>query len=701
MFSDRLQACTCILGDSKIPKSLLVFISAFLLFVVQPMAGKEMLPRWGGSANVWTACLLFFQICLLIGYAYACISARWLSGKGQSIVHGALMLAASAWLIVPWPRGVDIGSPAFSVLASLCIALAIPTIALSSASPIASHWISISKGERETYRLYAASNAGSLLGCLAYPFGLEPWLSLGQQKGIYLAVFVFLCVAWLVACKESYTSAPGIGDSGRIGVVPKHGWMWSLWLVLSFSTAVILASSTHGLSQAGIVVPGLWVAPLAIYLATWWVAFRGWGPSRWGGLVTWFYLGAMTAIVLVIFKLWLPWGALIVGYMVVVLCTCFACHALIYQVRPPAEQVTGYYLVISIGGAMGTAATLLIAPAWFHDYYELQLGLGIAAVALSAYSMHELTPRLGSDAWVRRWKWPMNLVLPCVLIGSLWTQAATPSVETTIDQRRDFYGVVRVIENSKLGYRAMVLGQTIHGVEPLSGELDVDQSMYYGARSGVSLAWGWTRDRLHRPLRVGAIGLGTGTLSLYAARGDQLVYYEISSAVYELASKHFHYLAAHGGETEVRIGDGRTVIASEIARGLGRDEPMDLLLVDAFTNDSLPMHLMTLEAIQTYSQRLTPEGVIAFNITNRNLDLAPILFAAAQASGYQGVLIENPIDTPGPAGSTTMSQRDVRWMLFVPQALEPPAWPGARTRSRNPGRLWTDTYGSVLQAFRP
>jgi spermidine synthase len=686
-------------GDSSIVKSLLVFVSAFLLFVVQPMAGKGLLPRWGGAANVWTACLLFFQVSLLIGYAYAYVSVRFLSNKGQAIAQGALMLSAMVWLLIPWSMQLEIGGPAISVLASLAISLALPTIALSSASPIASHWTSTSMQGREPYYLYSISNAGSLLGCLAYPFAIEPWFGLQQQQWGWRAIYGCLALGWLFACAASYRAAQPIPLQRRQASSKQEGVM-TLWLALPFSTAIILAASTHHMSQAGVVVPGLWVIPLAIYLATWWVAFRGWGPKRWGGLMTMFYVGAFLALSLIIFKLWLPWIAIIAGYFAVVFCTGIACHSLLYEVRPAAERLTGYYFAISVGGAMGTAATLLVGPVWFTDYYELHVGLAIAALAVSSFFLQQLTARLGDELWVRRWKWPMNLVLPCVLIGSLWTQSATPSIERIVEQQRDFYGVVQVVENSKLGYRAMVLGQTIHGVEPLSGPLDVDQSMYYGTRSGVALAWGWTRDRWKRPLRVGAIGLGTGTMSLYASREDQLVYYEISPAVRELAQKHFHYLAAHQGATDIRIGDGRTLIASEAASGKAHDEPMDLLLVDAFTNDSLPMHLLTLEAIQTYSKRLTSEGLIAFNITNRNLDLAPILNAAAMLSGYQAVLIENPIDRPGSTDFLSSARTEVRWLLFVPKGLEIPAWPGMQNKGFASTRAWTDSHGSLLQAFR-
>ncbi len=705
----------------SILKSSLVFVSAFLLFVVQPMAGKELLPRWGGAANVWTACLLFFQISLLIGYGYACYSARVLSSKGQAIAQGILMLVATAWLLVvpSFHVSFETAYPAISVLVSLASSIALPTVALASASPIASSWLSTSREGREPYYLYSISNAGSLLGCLAYPFAIEPWLNLSQQQWGWRAIYFILAVGWLVACRRYFrgeifiatgvlkrTDSPNENDSpnapstiARSTDAQPNASASLLWLIFPFCTAVILAASTHHLSQAGVVVPGLWALPLAIYLVTWWLAFGGWGPKRWGGFVALFYFGASIALVLIIFKLWLPWLAIIGGYTLVMFCTGLACHRLLYEVRPDAERLTVYYLAISVGGASGTACTLLLAPIWFTDYYELHVGLALAAMAISGYFMTYLTPRLSKELWVRRWSWPMNLVLPCVLTGSLWTQSSTPNVETTIDQRRDFYGVVRVIENDKLGFRAMVLGQTIHGVEPLKGQLDVDQSMYYGTRSGVALAWGCTRERLKRPLRVGAIGLGAGTISLYASRADHIIYYEISPAVRDLAEKYFHYLASHQGSTDVRMGDGRTVIASEVAAGKTLDEPMDLLLIDAFTNDSLPMHLLTVEAIQTYASRLTSEGMIAINITNRNLDLAPILFDAAKRTGYQPLLIENPISVSETARQTG-PVTEVRWLLMVPKGLSVPAWPGSREKLRTLGSAWTDSYGSLLQAFQ-
>jgi spermidine synthase len=683
----------------SIPKSLLVFVSAFLLFVVQPMAGKDLLPRWGGSASVWTACLLFFQLCLLLGYCYARLSVRALSVKSQATAQGLLMLGAAVWLFVPWRAPLDVDHPALSVLANLGIALALPAIALSSASPMASHWAGVSEQGREPYALYAISNAGSLLGALAYPFAVEPWLSLPHQQWIWRALFVLLALGWFWACRRIDTvSQPA--DSGVRAAGSWNASVAALWLALPLSTSIILAASTLNLSQAGVVVPGLWVVPLAIYLVTWWLAFSGWGPSRWGGQVALFYTGAMVAFVLIIFKLWLPWIAIIAGYASVMFCTGLACHGLLYAVRPAAEHLTAYYLAISLGGVMGTAGALLVAPQCFADYYELHIGLSVAALAVSSDHMRQLTPKLSSELWVRRWKWPVNVILPCVLLGGLWTAAWSPSVELTVDQERDFYGVVRVVENNKLGYRAMVLGQTIHGVEPLDGQLDVDQSMYYGSRSGVALAWGTMRERWNRPLRVGAIGLGTGTMSLYASRNDHVVYYEISPAVRDMARKHFRYLDAHQGKTDIRIGDGRMLIAAENESGLATQEPMDLLLIDAFTNDSIPMHLLTVEAIQTYRRRLTDQGWVAINITNRNLDLAPVLFATAREAGYQPLLVENPIDAPRAAESETSSRRDVRWLLCLPPGTTIPAWPAARTALRSEARAWTDAYGSLLQAFR-
>ncbi len=663
------------------------------------MAGKELLPRWGGSASVWTACLLFFQLSLLIGYAYARGSVRALGVRGQAIAQGVLMLGASLWLFLPQGEPIEGASPAWSVLTHLGLVLGLPAVALSSASPIASHWAGRSQDRREPYYLYAISNAGSLLGCLAYPFAVEPWLSLPQQQGVWRAIFGLLVACWMWACWKEYRSARE-SETVIQPTVASRNQDTLLWFALPFCTAVLLAAATHNLSQAGVVVPGLWVMPLAIYLVTWWIAFSGRGPSRWGSHVALFYIGAFTALVLLIFKLWVPWIVIIAGYGWVMLCTGLVCHGLLYSVRPEAGRLTAYYLAISIGGALGTAFTLLVVPRWFTDYSELHVGLSVAAVAIASYHLHQLTPNLTGDVWVRRWRWPMNLILPCILLGSLWTQASTPSIESTIDQARDFYGVVRVVENKKLGYRAMVLGQTVHGVEPLEGPLDVDQSMYYGTRSGVALAWGGVRAIANRPLRVGTIGLGTGTMSLYASREDQLVYYEISKAVRDMAQKHFRYLAAHQGVTEIRIGDGRTVIAAEVAHGVAKQEPMDLILIDAFSNDSLPMHLLTVEAIQTYRSRLTDQGWIAINVTNRNLDLAPVLFATVREAGLRPFLIENPIDAPQSSAEVLGPNREVRWLLCIPSGASIPAWPGVKTELPTEARPWTDGYGSLLQAVR-
>ncbi|MCU0707012.1 MAG: fused MFS/spermidine synthase [Pirellula sp.] len=691
--------------------SLLVFISAFLLFIVQPMAGKELLPVWGGSASVWTACLAFFQACLLIGYLIAFLSAKTLSTVGQAMVQGSLFLLAMAWVWIPWQIDSELSNPALGVLVSLSLSLAFPAIALSTSTPVGSHWRGQSESGREPYSLYALSNAGGLMGCLAYPFVVEPRFSLPTQQWIWKIVLSGLAIGWLIAClqraRQSVKATERLSNADRptsaqspSAVAPTAFWQVVLWFVLPWSTAILLAASTHQLSQAGVVVPGLWVMPLAIYLVTWWLSFSGCCPSRWGGQMWLFYIGAIAALVLIIFKLWLPWLVILAGYAVVLWCIGASCHGLLYSLRPAVSHLTSYYLAISVGGVLGTTSALWLAPQWFSDYYELQIGLAIAAVAIALHYFLQFTPQISGDVWVRRWKWPVNVGVPSVFLLALWTHAATPSLEKMIAQRRDFYGVVRVVDHIKRDFRAMVLGQTIHGVEPLEGELDVDRSMYYGTRSGVACAWGWTRQRTNRPLRVGAIGLGTGTLSMYAARQDHLVYYEISPAVIEMAEQHFRYLRSHQGSTDIRVGDGRTLIANEVSKGDSVYPLLDLLFIDAFTNDSIPMHLLTVEAIQLYRQRLTTDGIIALNITNRNLDLAPVLFQAAVETGHQPLLIEHPIDRPDPDDASHRAESDVRWLLLLPDGQPLPPWPNSRTALRDHAEAWTDAYGSLWQAFR-
>lgn len=708
--------------------AILLFLSALLLFLVQPILGKALLPDWGGGANVWTACLMFFQLGLLLGYGYAFASVRWLTTRSQLILHGVLVGASLLWMPLrgsshsAWMQRFEAWGwdPAWQILMILALSIGLPYVLISSTSPLLSHWRLLHARDAAPYRWYSLSSLGSLLGCLLYPFAIEPWIGLRTQETLwtigYLAVCVGLAIhVWGFLRSERFRangdtlvlSAATNSSPDNTLTSASSPWLFMMWVGLSTCSSIVLSASTSAASQAGIIVPGVWVLPLAMYLVSWWFAFRSPRWERWSAHMLLFFAGGFLALALLIFKLWLPWVAMVLGYVAVVGLVSLACHNLLYVIRPAPERLTSFYLAIALGGALGGAFVALLAPALFDDFWELHLGLILGAGLMAAYYSSQMLPKLSHDPWVRRIYWPATLLAALLLIGALWMHTQIQSLDRVVERQRDFYGLVSVVEPAKSDVRSMLHGQTQHGAEPLDGNLHPDRTMYYQANSGAALAWGWCHSQVEGPLRVGILGLGTGSLSLFANRSDRVVYYELSPAVVAMAKQHFHYLSSHSGETEIRMGDGRRLLADEAADP--QAPPFDLLLIDAFSNDSLPMHLLTVEALDLYARRLTSRGLIAMNITNRNLDLAPVLMAAAKRCHRQSLLVESPMESPENASTrgrdASKTARTVRWLLLFPEDVPLPTWPNARTNVSNPNPStpiapWTDDFGSPLHALR-
>lgn len=696
----------------------LLIANAFLLFLVQPIMGKALLPWWGGGSHVWTSCLLFFQSGLLLGYLYAYTSANWLSVRQQSWLHLCLVLLSWAWLPIQSNLWTDWGArlvpldwePVWHILAQLTFAIGLPYLVLSSTSPLLSHWFVATHAGTEPYRWYSLANLGSLVGCLLYPFLFEPILGLPQQNWFWSIAFAMLSMGLLAhtamilqAVKQHLKTEvrpPTVSKTdGEHLLLGDKSFL--AWLSLSACSSIVLSASTSNASQTGIVVPGLWVIPLAMYLASWWIAFRSPKLENWAMHMCLYFFGGSLAVFLLIFKLWLPWIVIVAGYMVVVFAISLACHNLLYTLRPKSHRITSFYLAIALGGALGCGFVSLVAPKIFNEFWELHIGLSLGAVVIALHYGAAMFPQIRSDVWVRRFRWPTTMLATIFLVGVLAMHMNVQSIDPVLAKQRDFYGVVSVVEQPKRGLRTMLHGQTQHGSEPIQGPLDPNQTMYYQSNSGVAKAWQWIHDNAAAPRRVGIIGLGTGSLSLYANPDDHLVYYEISPAVRSAAEEYFHYLKAHPGTTEIRMGDGRRLLAEEVKRG---SEPLiDFLVVDAFANDSLPMHLLTVEAIELYKKRLSNDGCIAINITNRNLDLAPVLTRIAQRCQLQPTLIESPLES----NPLAMKQREltnrsmVRWLLLLPPHASLPKWEGAvpvtAPESLQP---WTDDFGSPIHALR-
>lgn len=691
--------------------TLLICLNAFLLFSIQPLLGKSLLPVWGGSAQVWATCLTLYQAVLLAGVSYAHLLGRVRDLRAQARVQSIAWISSLPMLLllaIP-PQEWLPGYPVLSIFADLSLRIGLPLLLLSSTSSLASVWFHRTNGSAQPFHWYALSNLSSLVACLAYPFVIEPTIGLQTQRILWSIGYVALAGLWIQASlrlrknpaasvTETTSEAAQLNSTNttnsnsirsfEIQEPPLDAWRIAMWITLSACSSIVLSAATSQASQAGIIVPGIWSIPLAVYLATWWAAFSFAPLSRWNMQWLAASVGVSLGLFLLIFKLWVPWWGIVIGYILVVGFIGMACHGLIYALRPAASQVSAYYLWISLGGVLGSAFVSLLAPMLLTDYWELHLGLALGILAGGGYYATSLFPSVTTDLWVRRVQWPATMITSTLGLLVITSVVAAPSREEVVAKQRDFYGVVSVVENTQEKIRAMLHGQIRHGTEPFSGPLDPDATTYYRSDSGVALAWGWCHQKFSVPLQVGIVGLGTGSLSLYANQADTLTYYEVSPAVMQLAQSNFRYLKAHSGQTQLRLGDGRYLLQREASTET--NPKFHLLVLDAFSNDALPTHLLTQQAFELYRTRLEPEGLLAINITNRNLDLAPTLFLTGQELKLQPLLVESG---------------QVRWLLLFPASSQLPAWPGAREKlspSSQPKNLhsWTDDFASPLQALR-
>ena len=628
--------------------ALAVFTGAFLLFAVQPLIGKYILPWFGGSPEVWTTCMLFFQTLLLAGYAYAHASFRLLRPRAQALLHGGLLLAAAASLpIGPSPRWVPQGTenPTAHILLLLGASLALPYLVLASTSPLLQGWWTRLRPGKAPYRLYALSNAGSLLALGAYPLLVEPLLSRRQQAlgwsiawGIF-AVLTGLCalVVWRSRDRaRSGASEVARGGEGRTGGSPGPGrrstlGRRALWVALPAAASVVLLAVTNVITLDLAAIPLLWVLPLGVYLLSFVLCFQG----------GWLYprracIAAL--IVTLVAVIWLRADAEVVSAAVQVpvlltalLACCMVCHGELYRLRPGPSGVTGYYLSIAAGGAVGGVFVAVVAPLVFTSYLELPLGLlGGALFAILA----------DADPAVRRRRW----LWATLIVGAGGVAVAAEGArgrpgDRVVHQSRDFYGVLTVWERGLGDPRrhryVLQHGTTIHGVQLLRRR-DVPTA-YYGIRSGVGLTLRALPE--DKPRRIGVVGLGAGTLAAYGRRADTFRFYEINPQVKHLAETRFTYLSDSPARVEVVLGDARL--------RLGREPPQnfDMLVLDAFSSDAVPVHLLTKEAFQIYLRHLRPEGVLAVHISSVHLDLHAVIFRLAEHFGLPAVQIgsdENP-----------------------------------------------------------
>ena len=667
-----------------------IFLSSFLLFLVQPLIARQILPWFGGTAAVWTTCMLFFQTLLLAGYAYAhAIDAR-LSPRAQAMLHSVLLAAALATLpIAPsegWkPTGAE--EPISYILLVLAATVGLPYLLLAATSPLAQAWFTRARPGADPYRLFAVSNLASLLALIGYPVAVEPFLGNRGQVvwwSALFAVFALLCAAlsWTVSSKDRRAeikdednAPPGRGD-------------YLLWLALSATGSVMLLAVTNHVTQNVAAIPLLWLVPLTLYLLTFILAFEGgmlgFNLYRveifWPAVLAW--LGGMSWLLVDTtyqFDLWVQLGMYLSGLFV----ACLFCHGELYRARPDSRHLTAFYLTVAAGGAIGGLLVAVVAPLAFNAYYEL--GLALVALALLA------AVRLAPVNRVARWA---SLAMLLAAAGSA-AYDGTRFQKDVLVSARNFYGVIRVKEygtpGSDFHTRRLLHGVIMHGEQNMTAEGRRKPTTYYQPSSGVGVAMAARQAR--GPVRVGVIGLGAGTLAAYGRKGDRFRFYDINPEVLQVAASRFTFLGDSQAVIEVVLGDARLSLEREPPQGF------DLLAVDAFSSDAIPVHLITREALGVYLRHMKPDGIVAFHVSNRFLKLVPVVARLAKENGAHAVLVSDE----GKEGEDDHTTTD--WVLVSrdPKALQAPQIAAASPEApeEQPGwRTWSDDYSNLVQILK-
>ena len=665
-----------------------IFLSAFLLFQVQPIIAKMILPWFGGGAAVWTTCMLFFQLLLVCGYLYAHWTTRRLGSRTQAVVHAVLLaLAAAALPIVPdaaWkPAGET--DPGLRILAILAVTVGLPYFILSTTGPLVQVWYSRANRGAMPYRLYALSNLGSMLALLSYPFAVEPWLPTRAQALGWSGAFVVFALACGVLAWRSRGAAWEVtaGAVEESAARPTLG-RYALWAALAATASVLLLAFTSHLSQNVAPIPFLWVLPLALYLLSFILTFdgRGWYrreyylPLLAAGLV------GVTATLHSDYR-HSPLWVLIPVYAATLFLACMVCHGELVRLKPTPRHLTGFYLAISVGGALGGVFVGLVAPRVFFDLYELPVGLVAVAAVMAVVLASD------RDAFRRVPAWRAAVLGSTLLAGGLAGTLAwiySGYARDTEVRMRNFYAAMRVWDTGagEDAQRVLTHGSITHGKQFTMPDRRRWITTYYGETSGVGRAIQAAEAK--GPVRVGVIGLGTGTLAGYGRAGDTFRLYEINPQVIDLAMKRFSYVTDTRAKVEMVLGDARLSLVREPPQGF------DVLAVDAFSSDSIPVHLLTAEAFATYFRHLKPQGILAVHISNRYLDLRPVLQQAAAKFGrYARLIDEDSDDERGVYGST--------WVLIAndPRAFEvtPLEGAGEPLAAERPVRLWTDDYSDL------
>ena len=695
---------------SRLPYQLATFLGATLLFLIQPLLARQILPWFGGGSAVWSACLLFFQLGLVAGYVYAHVTRR-LGAARQATLHVALLVIAAMTLpAAPGPEWKPPDGTALvgRVLWLLTAAVGLPYILLSATAPLVQDWFAqITPAEPPTdadivipaesprpeapYRLYALSNAGSLAALVAYPLLLEPVLRLRTQHLLWtgsFVVFVATC-AWCTWRVRAIARRPVLTDialaRGRISFIDA-----ALWIVLSALGSGILAATTAMLTQDVAAVPLLWVVPLALYLATFILAFAGWYGRM---LCVPLYALALLAAMYALSE---PSNAPAVWQGVALVTSCFAAclvgHGELVRLRPPVHRLTIFYVAIAAGGSLGGAFVALVAPVMFNSLIELPLLHLVTVAIVAALVVRRIE---GQTGLLLRLIAPPAAAAAIGIPGAWALQSDVTRGARVREADRGFYGAVRVVDDPAAGTRRLYHGRILHGMQFTTATLTSIVPTYYVDGSGVDRAIRAHPRRLAGlPLKIGVVGLGTGTVAALGARGDEISFFEIDPVVIGLSQRHFTFIAESAARVQIVPGDARLSLERELT-DQARAHSYDVIVLDAFSGDAIPVHLLTVEAMTLYDRALRPDGILAVHVSNRFLDLRPVVRGLAPGVGAEVLEIFRDSDYSARAAANT-------WMLVTRNtAFLDEMRSVAREADDWPPVLWTDDFSSLLAVWRP
>jgi hypothetical protein len=742
-----------------------IVTSAFLLFLVQPIVAKQILPWFGGTAAVWTVCVVFFQSVLLAGYAYAHGLTR-AQPRTQARIHLALLLASLAALPIiaspAWKPSGD-SDPTWRIAGLLAATIGLPYFLLSSTGPLIQRWFAdddaMAGSRSRVYRLFALSNVGSLVGLLSYPFVVEPYAGLHAQSWGWSAGYACFAVAcgacaWRAHGRETNVDRVSVADDAGAGTAPSLR-DYAFWLTCASLGSMLLLALTNHITQNIASIPFLWVLPLGLYLLSFVVVFEGRAGRGWY-VRRWWLAPVMAALVAMSWAMTTHRGVLSIHYALPIFCiglflACVFCHGEVARTRPAPRWLTQFYLCLAAGGTIGGLFVALLAPRLFDNYWETPLALvalcvlawipaterreatlqdGIIGVVLALIASlaiflggggatfeaaRALLPGPESTAVtvaliavavvvfaVATWRrWPVAILATALICTSWYAVRYYRFLSAdTLQASRNFYGALRVKESGTGTERRRDLlhGLILHGDQYVEGDKRRVPTTYYGPGSGIAVALNRLRAE-DEPIDVAMIGLGAGTLTAWGRTGDRYRIYEINPAIVDIARRDFTYLADSRATITIALGDARLSMERELADQSGQRSDVlafDVIAVDAFSSDSIPVHLMTREALDVFMRHLKPDGIVAFHVSNRFLRLAPVVQQLAADAHAQAIDI---VDEPDNDDYTSSE-----WVLVTRNAVFAN---DAVVRQRRgpiepiPGLpIWTDQFNNLFKILK-